>query len=215
VPSIRHGEIISSPPAWEPVTLAEMKSHLRIIGQDGDNDYINYCITAAREYVEAVTKRAIPQQTIVATWDAFPGRQIDDYRPPGWRYGIIRLPRPPLQSVVAVEYYAANQGNMPLVYTTLSATEYQVDATSEPGRLAPAPNKVWPPTTPLALAAVRVTFICGWPSASEVPSRIKQAIKLIAGHIYDHREDSVEVALTRIPTGMRAFAAAAAPWSYF
>ena len=51
-------------PTLEPLTLAEVKRHLRIDHTD-DDVYINdYLIPAAREYVEDETER----QLITATW---------------------------------------------------------------------------------------------------------------------------------------------------
>lgn len=210
-----YGEKLITAPTWEPVSVAEMQAHARTLGlDDAQAGRLTLAITEAREYVEVLTRRQIPQAQYALTVDQFPGRQIDDFRPPGWRYGIVRMPRPPLISIDLVQYYGPEQGEMPLTYTTLATSEYQVDANSEPGRLAPAPFLVWPQTSPLAMAAVKVTFTCGWATANAVPARLKQAIKLVASHIYEHREEALEVALARIPLGVKAFASSAAPWEY-
>lgn len=210
-----YGERRVVEPTWEPVTAAEMTGHARTLGiDDVQAGRLTLAITEAREFVETLTRRAIPQAQWLLTLDAFPGRSIDDFRPPGWRYGIVRMPRPPLISVDLVQYYGTEQGEMPLSYTTLATTEYQVDANTEPGRLAPAPFRVWPQTSPLAMAAVKITYTAGWATAAAVPARLKQAIKLVAAHIYEHREEAVEVALSRLPLGVRAFASSAAPWEY-
>lgn len=209
-----YGEALVTAPTWEPLTLAQAKAHCRV-RHDRDNDLLSSLITAAREHVETVAMRAIPQQKWRYTCDQFPGRQVDDYRPPTWRYGILRLPRPPLQSVTLVAYVDPGQSTQPFTYTTLSAvTDYMVDTNTEPGRLAPAPFVVWPATNPLAFAAVKVEYVCGYASADLVPARLLQAVRLVVGHLYERREDAVEVALTRIPLGARAFIANAATGEY-
>lgn len=213
--AVRYGEKMVTGPTWEPVTVDELRDQLRIIGHDADNQVLLMYLIAAREYVEVLTKRQIPQAQFEYTLDQFPGRYLDDARPPTWRYGIIRLPRPPLISVDTVEYYDTSISVPPFVYTTLATTEYQVDTNTEPGRLAPAPFKVWPATSPLAMAAVKVTYTCGYTGPEKVPARLKQAIRLIAAHLYEHREPIVTGAtVANVPYSLKAFASSAAPWEY-
>ena len=64
------------------------------------------------------------------------------------------------------------------------------------------------------MQAVRITFTAGWSSAGLVPARLKRAVKLLAGHLYEHREATLEARLERIPAGLRSFITAAAPWEY-
>lgn len=192
-------------PTWEPVVPGDMVHHSRIAPVDIDNGVIAGYILTAREYVETATKRAIAQQQWLLTVDEFPGRQVDDYRPPTWRYGIFRLPFAPLISVDQVAYIDPGvSGAQPFALTIMTPDEYQVDTYNEPGRLAPAPFKVWPATNPLAFQAVQITFTAGWATAALVPARIKQAIKLLAAHLYEHREATTEESLSKIPLGLAA-----------
>ncbi len=210
-----YGEKLLTAPTWEPIDLTAARSQCRVYGQTIDDTDLLFWITTAREYVETLTRRAIPQQQWELTTDAFPGRQVDDNRPPTWRYGIFRMPRPPLLSIDSVSYVSTDQQFQPFVYTTLSAvTDYQVDLNTEPGRLAPACYAVWPAANPLAFQAVKIHYTAGWSSASLVPARLKQAIRLVVGHLYVNREVSIEIALKCIPDGLRSFASSAAPWEY-
>jgi uncharacterized phiE125 gp8 family phage protein len=209
-----YGDRLITPPTWEPVSTQEVINHLRIAGPDTDNGVVSDIITTAREYVETVSRRAIPQQQWQLTMDAFPGRQVDDYRPPTWRYGIIRLPRAPLISIDLVEYVDPGQSTQPFVYTTLASSQYQVDTNTEPGRLAPAPFVVWPATNPLAVQAVRITFTAGYTVASLVPARLRLAVKLLCGHLYEHREATAEQRVERIPLGLASFISSASTWEY-
>jgi len=192
-----------------------MANHSRIANSDIDNGVVQGFILAAREYVETATKRKIAQQQWLLTVDEFPGRQVDDYRPPTWRYGIFRLPFPPLISVDQVQYIDPGvTGGQPFALTTLSPTMWMFDNKTEPGRLAPAPFQVWPATNPLAFQAVQITFTCGFMSADFVPASLKLAIKLLAAHFYENREETREQAISRIPLGLRALISANSAHEY-
>lgn len=202
------GLIQLTAPTWEPVVPADMVNHSRIQSADIDNGVVSALILAAREYVETATRRQIAQAQYQLLLEEFPGRQVDDYRPPTWRYGIIRFPLAPLVSVDLIQYVDPTQQTPPFVYTVLASTQYQYDNTREPGLCAPAPYLVWPVTNPLVFQAIQVNFTCGYASVDLVPARLKMAIKLLAAHLYEHREASTEKALTMIPAGLQAFISA-------
>ncbi len=209
-----YGDRILVAPTWEPVSLAEAKSQCRVRASIDDAWFSNILIPAAREFVETCTKRAIPQQQWEVSYDAFPGRQSDEYRPPTWRYGIIRMPRPPLISVESVSYISPEQFTPPFTYTTLAVSQYMVDIRTEPGRVGPAPSVVWPATNPLVFQAVKVAFTAGWASADLVPARLKMAILLTIAHLYEYREAGLPKAIMLIPVGLRAFISASSTWEY-
>ena len=79
-------------PTTEPVSVEEARLHVR---QDGtsDDDVIRALITASRENVEQITRRALITQTWDYYLDAFPG---------GDR---IEMPLPPLASVTHIKYF--------------------------------------------------------------------------------------------------------------
>lgn len=160
----------TSAPGVEPVTTAEAKTQLRY---DADNldSYIDGLITLAREKVETDTDR----QLITATWklylDRFPRKN-----------GVIDVPRPPLQSIGAIEYVDTNGDSQ-----TLAAANYRVDARREPGRITPAFEEDWPSTRKVT-NAVTVTFDAGYgDAASDVPARAKHAVKLLVDHWFWNR----------------------------
>lgn len=159
---------ITVPPALEPVSLVEAKAHLHYDAADQDAR-IAALITAAREACEVETNRAFMTKTVCLAMDCFPGSR-----------GAIYLPFPPLQAVLSVAY-TDTAGNA----QALAAENYQADAISEPGRLAPARGIVWPETDCETLGAVLVSYRAGWTSASNVPAEIKQAILLLVGHWFE------------------------------
>lgn len=160
---------IITPPTEEPITLDEAKQHCRV-SDDSDDSYITALITAAREYVETQTRRAIITQTL-------------ELRLPGWMGGRIELPRPPLVSVSSV-VYTLDGGTT----ATLNASLYTVMKT-EPGAIVPTYNTTWP-TTRAQVESVFVTYVAGYGGPAAVPQTIKHAMLLLIGHWYENREAS-------------------------
>jgi len=159
---------LSSAPAAEPVSTAEAKTHMRV-ETSADDTYIATLVVAARRYCEAVQKRAFITQTWKLYLDRFPS--------------VIRIPKPPLQSVSSIAYLDTNGDSQ-----TLSSSIYTVDTDSEPGIVYEAYNQQWPSTRDVE-KAITVTFIAGYGDAStDVPAEVKHAIKLLVAHWYEHRE---------------------------
>ena len=170
-------------PVVEPVSLGNMKEHLRIVDFIIDDDYISLLIKAARESAETFQSRSF----ITQTWDLF----LDEFPE---RDPIIRVPKPPLQSVTTVKYTDASG----VVQELVAVTDYQVDIKSEPGRISPAFGMVWP-VTRVVLNAVEIRFLSGGIAAADVLEKIKMAIKQIVAHWYEHREEISEIKLVRVP----------------
>ena len=159
-----------TPPTEEPVTLAEIKNHLRISGTAEDSLLTLYA-QMAREAVEGETWRALMPQT----WTLYLA---------GWpANGVIELPRPPLVSVTEIRYTDEDG-----VEGTLAASNYRVDTASEPGRIVLAPDGEWPSDALDSVNAVAVEFVAGYADASAVPTMAKAAILLQIGEIYANRE---------------------------
>jgi uncharacterized phiE125 gp8 family phage protein len=164
-----------SPPAIEPVTLAEAKAHLRL-DTDADDAYVLALIGAARERVELFLRRALITQMFDYTLDGFPANRRS-----------IDLPRPPLQSVESVKYIDTAGSRQ-----TLAAESYVVDcASNEIGRVALAWNQFWP-LTRCSINAVVIRFIAGYgDAAEEVPQAIRHGILIEISNLYENREDIV------------------------
>lgn len=77
-------------PSVEPLTLAQLKLHLRIdAGITAEDDEISALLTASREWVEEYTGRALVDQS----WTLNVGDFVDPnvYRPPNIICGVMRL----------------------------------------------------------------------------------------------------------------------------
>ncbi len=158
-----------TPPAGEPVSLAEAKLHLRV-DVDDDDALIGSIISAARQAAETLTGRQLNTARWKLVLDTFPCH-------------AILLAKCPVQSVVNIQYLDMNgmSQTMPLV-------DYVVDTAYEPARITPVFGKTWPSTLP-QIGAVTITFDAGYGAASAVPEGIKSWIKLRVGSLYAHREE--------------------------
>src|SRR5690349_18616373 len=66
---------VITPPDIEPVTLAELKRHLRIEDHDDageDDDLANSLIPTARRYIENRCKISMIDQTLETSFDCYP-----------------------------------------------------------------------------------------------------------------------------------------------
>lgn len=167
-----------TPPAQEPVSLAEAKLHLRVdIGED--DALIEGLISAARQACETRTGL----QIVTARWMLVLDRFADSDGADRADSCVIRLPKCPVQSVVSVQYL-----DMAASLQTIDPGDYMVEVASQPARLSPVFGKAWPACLP-QIGAVVVTFDAGFGTPADVPEGIKSWIKLRVGSLYAHREE--------------------------
>lgn len=178
-----------SGPQEEPVSLPEAKLFLRQDGSDDDR-LIESFISAARQHIDGRDGwlgRALVTQSWDLTLDGFPmypwtsSVYFESQFGPGLG-PIITVPLAPLISVTSITYTDTNGTPQ-----TLAGTEYSVDAKSQPGRIVPAPGKVWPIARYGILNAVTVRFVAGYGAADDVPEGIRFAIKALVAHWYENR----------------------------
>ena len=156
-------------PTSEPLTLTQVKDHLRIDGSDS-NDELTLLLAAARAHVEARTNRQMMQATYEMTFDRWPSG------------GVATLRMPPLLSVSSVTYYDENGDSQ-----TLSSSKYHVDTATEPGRVVLDDGEAWP-TLDQRPAAATITYVAGVASAADVPDAAKLATLQLIGHWFENRE---------------------------
>ena len=166
----------------EPVSTTDAKAHLRV-GHSDDDTYIAGLVKTAREWVEDEVGRSFALQT----WDY----RANDF--PSSSTGTLDLPRSPLVNVNAVYYTPATATSE----STMAATDYLVDTSSEPGRVYLKEGATWPTYRLRRANGVRVRFRAGYAttatgSAASTPGRAKHAIKLFAGELYYERGSDAE-----------------------
>jgi uncharacterized phiE125 gp8 family phage protein len=153
-------------PGVEPVTLAEVKEHLRL-SHASEDGLLAGLIRAAREEVERATGVALLSQTWRLVLDRWP------------RNGTVLIARHPVQTVLSVTAYGAD-GEGVLV----PASAYQVAPLSRPARIhfddRPAPLR--------DMNGIEIDFSAGFGEAgTDVPDTLKRAMLLLTAHWYEFR----------------------------
>ena len=174
---------VTTEPSLEPVTLVDMKLHLRV-DCTADDDLITALIVAARQWCEDYEHRAYITQTITAKLDWLPNQMI--------------LPKPRLQSVTSVKYTDTGGDQQ-----TLSTDLYDVDIFREPGQIVRGFNDTYPDTLDV-VNAVEVIYKAGYgDAASDVPSKTIAAIKLFVAHLYENRVAVTDMTMAEVPLGVK------------
>ena len=177
---------IITAPIQEAISLAELKAQLRLDASGTSEDgALGIFRTAARQWFEWRTGRAVHQTTLEYVLDAWPG---DDY---------IILPRAtPLIAISSAKYK-----NSSAVETTWSSAEYIADLDNIPGRLVLGYNYSWPSFTAYPSNPIRIRYSAGITTASPVTEAdpvIKLPILMLAAGLYANRESEVITDRARI-----------------
>ncbi len=179
---------ITTQPEFEPITLDQMSSHVRVDSQD-DIDYIDGLISFAREFVDSVTGRVSGVTSFKLVGDSW-----ECLVQSMWR---IVIHRAPLIAVQSVKYYAPDAESQ----TTMSASDYRVMLSMEPGMIE---LKVSPPEIDDRADAVEINFTAGYAEAGDVPAVHRHAIKLLARHLYENRLPVAFTSCSEIPMTLQA-----------
>ncbi len=152
-------------PEQEPLTLAEIKTFLRI-DHDLDDQELQAMIIAAREQAELHQGRECARKLLEITMDRWP------------RGGPILTPSP-LASVERIRYRRAD-GDV----VVWPADQYWIVDGAEPGEIHPVSQ--WPADALWPRAAVIIEAWCGW-LAGQVPESVRQGMKLLISSWYENR----------------------------
>jgi uncharacterized phiE125 gp8 family phage protein len=176
--------VMTTPPALEPVTVAEAKAHLRVDG-DAEDILIGSLVLTSRLHIEAALGLALITQSWTLALDRWPrGNHID-------------LPMTPLQSVDDVR--VVNGAGIAMI---IPAESYLVDLASRPGRLVW--NNTIPPIPGLPAKGIEIDFTAGFgATADSVPAPLKHAILMLTAHWYEHRDpDDIGTSAAQVPAAV-------------
>lgn len=174
-----------SPPAAEPVTLAELKAHLRVTSDDEDA-LITGMLVAAVRAIEARAGLAMMPQQWRLTLDAAPEE-------------TLFLPLSPVSAIDAVTVIDGEGDPQ-----TVSPALYDAVTGRATPRLRPAGP--WPLPVPRA-GGVHIDFTAGYEDADAVPAQLKQAVKILAAFFFETRETAGEVRVYTVPQAVDALIA--------
>ncbi len=171
---------VTSPPQSfnEPLTLAEVKSYLKVplrSPADSDEDaLISSLISGARVQAEIAQRRDL----VVKMWD-----MSLDY----WTDYQIEVGAPPLVSVASIQYKDIEG----IVTTLVENVDYIVDTAKRPGIVAPAPNMTWPFFTSWPSSAITIRYTAGItpsdPWWTESGALVKNGMRLLISAWYNNR----------------------------
>jgi uncharacterized phiE125 gp8 family phage protein len=153
-------------PTAEPVTVAEVKAHLRL-DHSSEDALLADLIRTARTEVEQATGCALLEQAWRLTLDRWP------------RSNRVLLHHHPVRQVLSVTIYGRDGGAAVIDPAIMVA-----DLRSRPARLhfadVPQPGR--------ALNGIEVDFTAGYGEAgTDVPDLLKRAIILLASHWFEFR----------------------------
>lgn len=138
-----------------------------------EDTWLNDAISAAREHVEDITRRALLTQAWYYYLDSFPDKDF------------IRLPFGNLASVASVKYKDTDGTETTLVENTDYIVE---DNGAGCGRIVLPYGKGWPSFTPYPSNPITIEFVCGWTAAASIPKKIRHALLMICADLYENRE---------------------------
>lgn len=163
--------ILVDGPAVEPVTLPEMRAWLRLDHAD-ENGLITALIRSARLTVEAALRRILVETRFRLLLDRWPGG------------GLVRLPVSPLiavERVSVLDRAGAAQDLSPEAYELASLDPPHLAVAAG----APAPGR--------RRRGIEVIVTAGYgPAAEDVPEPLRQAVRLLAAHWFEHRGDDAQ-----------------------
>lgn len=176
------GYILITGPAFEPITLAQAKVHLKTDPADTSEDtYIGGLITAVREQAEWYTRRVLFDQTWELRQNIFDKARID-------------LEKTPVRSITSIKYIS-----IPGIEETVSTSIYSLVQGREPYGVQLGIYLIWP--VPRGdQDGIKIRFQAGYAYydsstppvlIDNIPQSFKSAILLGIGHLYEHRESIV------------------------
>jgi uncharacterized phiE125 gp8 family phage protein len=170
-----------TPPPAEPITLAEVKAHLRLDGSEEDT-LLEGLVRAARAHLEGQTGLCLIARTFRLYLDRWPGEKV------------IQIARGPVQSVESVTVYDAI--GTPV---EVDASGYALDGRARPARLI-LPER---PEPSRDLNGIEIDFTAGFGEAgADVPDTLKRAMLLHVAAMYELRGVlSVEDQPGAVPAG--------------
>ncbi len=146
-----------------------------------EDDLLTAIITAARQHVEHLTRRALIQQQ----WD---------YSLPAWpSVDYITLPFGNLQNGEATAPVVTWLDEDGTTTTLTVTTDYLVQTNGDQcGRIVLPYGGTWPTGTLYPSNPINVRFYCGYGTlASDVPSAIRTAIKMVAADLFEQRGEPI------------------------
>lgn len=182
---------VKTAPTTEPVTLATVKKHLRLDEADTTEDaLLENLIKAAREFCEAKQGRAYCLTDFTGTLDNVPFCEALS------KAEVVKIPILPINKVNSVKIIQTDGITSTLF--TVPASEYDVDKRRGLFKLNHRHRPSAYDTEKLSgFSGFIIDFTAGLDTENQttpeiMPARTIQAMLLIIGHWFEHREDATD-----------------------
>lgn len=158
--------ILTDPPQAEPLTLAEMKAHMRLDG-DEEDALLTSLIKTAREHLERETGLCLITQGWRLLLDAWP------------QSGAVTITKGPVRNIDAIQVYDFDGEP-----EDISSPDQLLDGQARPARL-------WlrnPQLPGRPINGIEIDFRAGYgDTPTEVPDTLKRAMSLHVAHMFAFR----------------------------
>lgn len=158
-------------PATTPVSLADVKEHLKLDPSDtSQDDYLTFLIEAVTEYAQEYMKRILINTKFRTYRDIF-----EDY---------IKLRRSKLQTLDLFEYMVDDS------YTTVSSDLYYTTDETGFSKIVLKTDEEYPTDIDDRMQAIKIEFTAGYgATAANIPRKIRLAILQHIASVYENRGD--------------------------
>lgn len=180
---------ITTAAATTPLTLAEVKEHLKLDASDNSQDtYLSLLIDAATDQAEKYTGRDFINRSYTTYRDSF----VDP----------LELRRAPISSITSIEYLVSSS------FVTLATSVYdlQVNDNGYP-YIFLKEDQEWPTNADTLPQAVKIIFVSGYgAAATDIPPGLKLGLLNHIAMLYENRGDcSNDCSGTTLPANAKAF----------
>ncbi|MGD9276245.1 MAG: head-tail connector protein [Candidatus Pacearchaeota archaeon] len=171
---------IITPPATTPVTLAEVKEHLKLDPTDTSQDtYLTFLIKAATKFGEDYTRRIFINTGFRTYRDFFEC--------------CIKLRRSKLQSLDLYEYLVDS------LFTTVTSTLYYVTDEVDFSKIVLKNDQHYPIDIDEQLQAIKIEFTAGYgTSETDVPDDIRLALLNHLAAVYENKGDCDQASIMKL-----------------
>ncbi|MEL6111216.1 MAG: head-tail connector protein [Pseudomonadota bacterium] len=166
-------------PISEPITLDDMKRHLRLLTPDHD-DSLSQLLVAARHALEARAGLAFATQRWTLALDAERVARCPD----------VLLPLSPVKSVDSVTLIDHDGNRM-----SMADSEFSISA----GTIGRVRFRNIPTAEIRPLGGIEIDFTAGYDSISLIPAELRHAVRLLTAHFFENRESASETRVFSIP----------------
>jgi uncharacterized phiE125 gp8 family phage protein len=190
--------LVVTAPADTPVSLAEVKAHLRV-DDDTENALVTAMIAGAVGTAEFYLGRSLITQTLRLALDRWPNETLAGAdRPWAWGPRIIELARPPVQSIAGVTVYDEEDQA-----TVVDSSVYRLaNGSNARARLVLRQGQSWP-SGGRATDSIEIDYVAGYgDGGTDVPEPIRQGLLALIAFWFEHREgEAWTTALPSLPIG--------------